>query len=211
MCPKCRLLSGLAACFLAAFLLAIAPKPTRQSSRPWPVVEPIAVRRHLIFREGKDIPISVKVMNKNGEPEYLIECHTGYYTDNRQGFQYSGAFQCAMFSLSDNRVSSGDLLAANSKNERSTDWWNRGRLLSWQLSGECLRFPEYSTSRHFKLRGMLVTISFSDPEWAAQTDNEGNRLLTSVNLAITVQRDPAANTMRPLVPNGPLPPASCYP
>jgi len=50
------------------------------------------------------------------------------------------------------RVITGNLLAANTSDERSTDWWNRGRMRSSQLLGECLAYPEYSTDRNFKLR-----------------------------------------------------------
>ena len=43
-----------------------------------------------------------------------------------------------------------------------------------QLRGKCLAYPEYSTDRHFKLRGMLITLQFSGMEWSAARDQQGN-------------------------------------
>jgi len=82
----------------------------------------------------------------------------------------SGDFQCGLFALKGTTRTSGNLLAADTKNELSTDWWNRGRMRAAQLRGECLKHPEYSTDRRFKLRGMLLTLRIADVKWSTRKD-----------------------------------------
>ena len=131
--------------------------------------------------------------------------------------RFSGDFQCALFAVGESGDSTGNLLAANTKDEQSTAWWNRGRMRLAQLRGVCLAYPEYSTVRHFKLRGMVITLRFTDIGWSATKDQQNNPLLAKFTFTLDVVPDKAARgprdeqTERVASPKGPKPPSSCYP
>lgn len=178
----------------------------------WPTIQPLEEKRVVtdLGREGADTPVVAFIKDAGGVPVYKLECHTGDY-ENESEMNFSGDFQCAMFAVKGTTLTSGDLLAADTKDELSTDWWNRGRVRSAQLRGECLRYPEYSTDRRFKLRGMLVTLRLTDIRWGTRKDQQGNPLLAGFTLAIKVAPEKAAQSSRSESVDGPKPPASCYP
>lgn len=138
-----------------------------------------------------------------------MDCHNTDYNGEAE-INFSGDFQCALFAIKGATLISGDLLAADTKNERSTDWWNRGRMLSGQLRGKCLAYPEYSTDRHFRLRGMLLTMRFTRLEWGTLKDQQGHRMVARFTFVLDVVPDTSAHTARTEVPRGPKP-SSCYP
>ena len=82
---------------------------------------------------------------------------------------------------------------------------------SAQLRGECLAYPEYSTMRHFKLRGMRVTMRYWDIEWSASKDQQGNPRLGQFAFSLDVSPDRTAHTNAAQRAVGPEPPAQCYP
>lgn len=139
----------------AVFLLARASK--------WPVIQRLEEKRVFMNpgQNNADTPFVALIKDNSGVPVYKLECHNGNYEDESE-MNFSGDFQCALFAYNGTTRVSGNLLAANTRNELSTDWWNRGRMRSAQFRGECLKYPEYSTARHFKLRGMLLTLRFTD-------------------------------------------------
>jgi hypothetical protein len=161
-------------------------------------------------QHGADNPIVALIKGADGVPVYKLECHTGEY-DNESEMNFSGDYQCALFGVQGTKLKTGDLLAADSKDELSTDWWNRGRVRGVQLRGECLRYPEYSTDRQFKLRGMLVTLRLADIRWSSRNDKDGNPLLMGFTLALKVAPDESARSSRAELVAGPKPPISCYP
>jgi hypothetical protein len=130
------------------------PVSVRAQANKWPVVQPLRERRTFVSpgRDTADTPFLAFIKDSKDVPIYKLECHNGNY-ENESEINFSGDFHCALFAVKGDTLKSGDLLAANTRNERSTDWWNRGRMFSDQLRGECLAYPEYSTIRHFKLRG----------------------------------------------------------
>lgn len=178
----------------------------------WPRIQPLE-EKHVIANLGEqrsDHPVVAYIKDAEGVPVYKLECHTGDY-DNEAEMNFSGEFQCALFGVKGTTLTSGDLLAADTKDELSADWWNRGRVRSDQLRGECLRYQEYSTDRGFKLRGMHVTLHLTDIRWSTRKDPQGNPLLAGFTLALKVAPDESANTPRAEQVNGPKPPATCYP
>lgn len=179
----------------------------------WPAIRPL----HEVhtFRtpvnSNADTPFLAFIRSTKGVPVYKVECHNGNY-DNESEIDFSGDFQCALFALwKGSEIASWNLLAANTKNELSSDWWNRGRMHSAQLRGVCLAYPEYSTDRHFKLRGMLVTLRFSDTKWSTGKDSHVNPILVGFTFGLDVVPDRAAQSSRAELPAGPKPPGSCYP
>ena len=195
----------------SAFLTLIAISLSAQINR-WPSIQPLEEKRVLnnLGAPEADTPIVAFVKDSHGVSVYKLECHTGDYEDESE-INYSGDFQCAFFAVKGTTLISGDLLAADTKDELSTDWWNRGRVRSAQLRGKCLRYPEYSTERKFKLRGMLITLRLRDVQWSSRKDKQGDPLISGFTLDLKVVPDESAHSPRSELVAGPKPPTSCYP
>lgn len=178
----------------------------------WPVVRSLHETRTFVDpgRDNADTHFLALIRGATGIPLYKFECHNGNY-DGSSEMNFSGDFQCALFALKGSALASGNLLAADTRNELTTDWWNRGRMRSAQLREPCLAFPAYSTDRRFKLRGMLVTMRFSGIEWSNKRDRQNNHMLGKFTFTLDVTPDDEARTPRAEPPVGPAPPRSCYP
>lgn len=183
-----------------------------QNDKPWPKVQSFSKIWHIpdTSETDADTPVLAYIRDMKGTPVYKLECHSGDYSDQSE-MNFSGDFQCALFAVKGNTLVSGNLLAANTKNEQSADWWNRGRMRSVQLRGECLKYPEYSTVRHFKLRGMLLTLRFAEVEWSSAKDQQNNPLVGKFTFTANVVPDPTVKSSRAEEVEGPAPPTSCYP
>lgn len=197
--------------FPFAFVLMHAMVLLAQASM-WPVIRSLEEKRVFINpgKDNADTPFVTIIRDNEGVPAYKLECHNGNYDDESE-MNFSGDFQCALFAVKGKALVSGNLLAANTKNELSTDWWNRGRLRSVQIRGECLKYPEYSTVRHFKLRGMLLTLRFTEVGWSSAKDQQNNPLIGKFTFTANVVPDPTAKSSRAEEVEGPAPPTSCYP
>jgi hypothetical protein len=195
--------------FIFAAICSIA---LSAEANKWPTVQSLEEKRVVtdLGKEGADTPVVTFIKDAGGVPVYKLECHTGEY-ENESEMNFSGDFQCAMFAVKGTTLTSGNLLAADTKDELSTDWWNRGRVRAAQLRGECFRYPEYSTDRKFKLRGMLVTLRLTDIQWTSREDQQSNPMLAGFTLAIRVAPEKTAQSSRAELVGGPKPPASCYP
>jgi hypothetical protein len=192
------------------FLWLVSGSGLLVQTAPWPNIQPLHESHKFIEPgRGKDTPLLALIKKASGGPVYKVECHNGNYDDESE-INFSGDFQCALFGVSGGKGTTGNLLAVNNKDEQSTDWWNRGRMLSHQLRGECLAYPEYSTLRHFKIRGMLVTLRFTDMEWSTTKDQQGP-LLEKFTFTLDVVPDGTAQTSTAQPAAGPKPPRSCYP
>lgn len=188
----------------AAILLAQASQ--------WPIIRPLEGKKIFINpgQNNTDTPFVAFIEDSDGTVAYKLECHNGNY-DNESEINFSGNFQCALFAIKGATRTSGNLLAANTKNELSTDWWNRGRMRAAQLRGDCLKYPEYSTDRRFKLRGMLLTLRFADVKWSTRKDQQSEPLLSGFTFLFKVVPDKSAQSSRAELPPGPKPPSACYP
>ena len=149
-----------------------------------------------IGKNGVDTPLFTFILDTLGTPVYKVECHNGNYPDDSE-MNFSGDFECALFAVKGRNLTSGDLLAG-AKDEK-----NRARMDSAQLRGECLQYPEYSTERHFKLRGMVITLRFSDAAWSA------GRLAGFTFTLKAVPDESAASAVPETLADQELP-ASCY-
>ena len=178
----------------------------------WPVIQQLEENRAFINpgKNNADTPFVTSIKDSDGIPVYKLECHNGNYDDQSE-MNFSGDFQCALFAVKGTAFVSGNLLAANTKNEMSADWWNRGRMRSSQLRGECVKYPEYSTARHFKVRGMLLTLSFIDIVWSSAKDQQNNPLIEEFTFIVNAIQDPTAKSSSAEELEGPTPPTSCYP
>jgi hypothetical protein len=141
-------------CELCAIAVAAISWLAVQNQTPnWPTIQALHETRTIVNPQRGDTTddgFNLWVKDTEGVPVYKIECHNGNYNNDGPPINFSGDFQCAVFAVHDSKITSGNLLAAKTPNQQSTDWWNRGRLRSAQLQGNCSSFPEYSTDRHFE-------------------------------------------------------------
>ena len=176
-----------------------------------PVIQP--VHAEYVFKDphmrGVDTPFVLYFKDVEDTQRYKFECHDGEYADDSE-MTFSGDFQCALFMFKGMTVSAVNLLAANTRNEQSTDWWNRGRMLAKQLRGDCLAYPEYSTARHFRLRGMSLTLAITHIEWE-QEQGSKEPILAGFTLVVDAVPDKDARSDVAESAEGPKPPKSCYP
>jgi hypothetical protein len=194
-----------------ALVLTPATILLAQASR-WAVIRPLEEKRVFINpgENNTDTSFMAFIKNNNGVPLYKLECHNGDYDDESE-MNFSGDFQCALFAMKGTTPTSGNLLAADTKNELSTDWWNRGRMRAAQLRGECLKYPEYSTDRRFKLRGMRLTLRFSDVKWGPRKDQQDEPLLAGFTFILKAVPDESVQSFRAEVPSAPKPTTACFP
>lgn len=204
-----RLWPFAASFLLVPIVLALAPLVGAHS---WPLVRPVSKTQTFTDpgARGKDAPFAALVRDAEGDPAYRVECHNGNY-DGESAINFSGDFQCTLFAVTGNGVVSGNLLAADTKDEQSTDWWNRGRMRSAQLRGKCLAYPQYRTDRQFKVRGMLVTLRFTDVRWSFAKNGRRDPILQRFTFTLSVVPDQTAHSPTAELSSGIKPPTSCYP
>jgi hypothetical protein len=139
-----------------AYLLVVpALVNNSQPHHSWPVIAPYS--EVFTFTDGEFANASVILKGKDGHPLYRLECHTFSYSD--PDFDYSGDFECRLVSLYSKEPWSTLL---TDEPQQSRDWQSRGRFLASELEGACDKYPEYGAVRHFRLRGMQLTLEISD-------------------------------------------------
>src|SRR5262245_55221528 len=121
-------------------------------------------------------------------------------------FEYSGDFECRLTSLvAPSRYST--LLTDNPN--QSHDWESRGRFLADELFRSCVSYPEYGAVRHFRLRGMKITLSLSNIVFdtsAGVRSTNGLLGLSSFRFAFSVEPDSTAHGEIAEVPGYEQPP-----
>lgn len=192
-------------------VIAASKKNKPRSHNEWPPIRPVEVSRTLNNKTTiADTPFFLSIKDVHRVTIYRLECHNGNY-ENGSKINFSGDFQCALFAIKNGSRVSGNLLATNTKDELSTEWWNRGRMRSAQLRGKCLDYPDYSTDRIFKLRGMRLTLRFTKMKWGRNKSREHGPVLTGFTFTFKAVPDESAHTANADVVGAPAPPASCYP
>jgi hypothetical protein len=172
---------------------------------PWPVLKERHEQFAFVAPEGPgvDQPWLLHLTDAAGTEQYRLECHAGEHGEDDL-LKWSGLYQCALFPAKGDSVTAVDLLAADTKQEQRDDGWNRGRILAQQFHAPCISYPEYSTLRHFKLRGMDLTLSFTDIVW------QGPKL-QKFKLHVDVILDEDAKSDVAEIAAGDTPPHACFP
>ena len=188
--------------------LTLITSPTAHAPGGWPVIRPVHAQYTFIAPPGPgvDTPFTLHFEDMAGPQIYKFECHAGGAGDESE-MSWTGLFQCALFPTKGNTVTAVNLLASDTREEQSKDWWNRGRVLASQFQAPCLDYPEYSTLRHFKLRGMDLTLSFTDVAWGAGKEPALQKF------TLTVDAAPDLDAKSPMAEkaDGSRPPKACYP
>lgn len=128
-----------------------------KNTTKWPQISP--VKKSFYFKESSAKEAKLKIVGLNGQSLYLLECYLGHHED--PDFDYSGDFECRLTPLysKENEVYS-TLLTDDPKQSR--DWESRGRFLVEEIMGKCAEYPEYGILRHFRLRGMTLTLHIKE-------------------------------------------------
>lgn len=153
----------------------------------WPDITP--VRGSIYFPESSKAGTEIDILNSEGKTLYILSCHNGDYEN--QDFNYSGDLHCRLTPTYSQIVYS--TLLTETPNQ-TNDWDNRGRFLANELIGICGDYPEYGRVRHFRLRGMKVTLNLSELAfelYETPSVSNANRL-ESFRLAFEVESDPTA-------------------
>jgi hypothetical protein len=190
----------------ALVLLTLQGEPADCQAR-WPRIQ--AVRQDVTYAADRagDTPFLVVVRDVDDVPRYRFECHNGDY-DAVIGFTYSGDFHCALFAIHGATDVSGNLLSDDSSYETSTDWANRGRVLARQLREPCVSLAEYGAIRHFRLRGMTMTMRFVDIE-SRRIPGRIDPALGRFTFIVSVEPDARATTAQAERVQVPRPPREC--
>jgi len=184
---------------------------SREPSHRWPAIEPVDTS--VTFTNpgagDRDTPFTVAIRDASGTVLYSLECHNDNY-DEESLIDFSGDFQCGLFSHGADSAEETDLnlLASQTRNEESADWFNRARMMAAQLHGDCARYPEYGSIRHFALRKMRITFSFTNVQWAAATSGPKLKQFT---FRVTAVVNPSAQTAHAEQVHAPRPPPVCEP
>lgn len=176
--------------FVASFLAAIAA--CAPVSAAWPVIRPVHISRSYAPDVDSDNPLTVLLGTPGGALVYKVECHNGNYED-MSFINFSGDFQCVLYSIESGRRTSWNLLASDVPAEQGSDSFNRGRMTANQLREECGTIPEYGRIRHFRLRGMRITFEFKDLQWTSAADLKPPKLVGFI-FALDVSPDADARS-----------------
>ena len=163
-----------------------------RTSSTWPLVQATKESHTYNVHAGADSPLDMVWKSATGVPIYKFECHNGNYED-MSFINFSGDFQCVLVSLEEGRRSSWNLLASDDQTQQTSDFFNRARMTSNQIRGECGLIPEYGRVRHFRLRGLRVTFEFKDLRWTPSSDAKEVRL-SSFTFVVDVKPDATATS-----------------
>lgn len=155
---------------------------------PWPRMRAFTLTAGVRL-DAPRADIDVPLYDEAGVVRYRLICRGGgqdYLDDvgERTGTAgYQPDLTCIL--NAGDRETDASLLAE----DESPAYYSRGRFAAAELAGDCGRYPEYGLVRHFRLRGMALTLAFSDMTAGAERPVYG--LLT-----VSVQPDPAARTAK---------------
>ena len=190
--------------------LVLMTNPSVQPNQQgWPLIQPLHAEYQFVSPQdpGTEPPsFTLFLKDSAGVARYKFECHTGGYPDESE-MTWTEDFQCALFPYARDTVTPVNLLAVDTRAEQSVDWHNRGRMTAAQLQGDCLQYPEYSTLRHFRLRGMDLTLAYTDIAWAGEKTAQ----LQKFTFTLDAVPDKDAKTPMAVAADGPEPPKDCYP
>jgi len=153
----------------------------------WPVVK--GLEQSFEFSDASQARVELPILGEDGKPLYTLLClGKGLFRTDRH-FDHSGDFECRLNSTySSSTDNYSTLLTDNPVQERS--WDSRGRFLWPELLGSCGRYPEYGRNRHFRLRGMELTLEITHIPTGSMAS--GPKEIKSFQLRVRVRPDPTA-------------------
>ncbi|MGV8074547.1 MAG: hypothetical protein AB2L11_08330 [Syntrophobacteraceae bacterium] len=174
--------------FLVGLIAWVCPVHGSDNQHQWPEVS--YANFNMEFSEPHETAAKIEIPGIDDKHLYLLECHLGPYETPE--FDYSGHFECRLSSLYSPGTYS--TLLTDLPNQ-SRDWESRGRFLIEEIMGKCAEYPEYGRLRHFRLRGMELTLEVT----SLVTEPDANfelmkprQKIKQLVLNVTVQPYPAA-------------------
>src|SRR5260221_4153629 len=125
----------------------------RAGSPSWPVVQ--TLHRSFVIQEPSKAVVQTFIHDNSGADLYLFICRTGD-DESVPGVNYVGDLDCRLMEAKGGEREENLLLETHAPDVAA--WYSRGRMLADELSGACAKYPEYGRLRHFRLRGMLLTL-----------------------------------------------------
>ncbi|HVN94989.1 MAG TPA: hypothetical protein VMT62_01035 [Syntrophorhabdaceae bacterium] len=190
---------------LAAVTIILPSIVLGDESRKWPDVNPIYARETVLhFSYPFETHQMCEILTVNKKIAYLLDCHLGHYFSWE--YTYGPDFDCRLrteqpdterYKFSDEfpALSYDNLLSTAPKQQGPQD--TRGEFLWGLLQPNCARYPEYGRIRHFRLRGMELTLAIKHVEFGLRLKNDPlmdyrTNTITKLDLQVTVKQDPAA-------------------
>lgn len=152
-----------------------------------PAMQPLDQRLEInLHRDAIDLRLPI--LSDAGQPLYWLRCLGGSETSldsrgEKDGNNYVPPLACVLVEQADGWNAS--LLSE----DEAAVWYSRGQYHGTDLIGECGHYPEFGRVRHFRLRGMQLTL---EAEHVVAQDNDASRF----TLHVTATADPSALTAR---------------
>jgi hypothetical protein len=128
--------------------------------RDWPVIQKFDLEIK-IDANSERIFFSIPIRNQAGRVLYTLACIGGStsYLDHLGGKmdENFNSPMCFFLGEGDKDVT-GKLLCEDG----AAHWYSRGQIYFSELVGVCGEYPEFGKLRHFRLRGMMLTIQFQN-------------------------------------------------
>lgn len=194
--------------FVVTLALILLPFARSAHAFQWPEIK--AVEKDFTIGDVGESYLHFEIQGKDGKPLYQFECATpGAYNNRDLEFDYTGDFECRLWNAEDTRYPT---LLLDDPNE-SDAWNSRGRFFAYELFGLCGEYPEFGRIRHFRFRGMAITMTLDAVRLVRGAVNDrGRRLrLSSFHFHISIRPDSKAvstiaggeSVRRPLFPDEP--------
>jgi hypothetical protein len=166
--------------------------PQEEASRKWPRVKAQSKTVHLPQTPGENstyYTVSLPIRTTAGRLAYKLRCRVKENpTDHRWTVDFEETAQCGLYENGkrQNLILTIDPLSS----------YDRSYFLGEQLDGECAKYPDWGASRSFRLRGMKLSIVWSN----VGVEDVGNPRITSAQVTLSVLPDASALNSIPQAP-----------
>lgn len=172
---------------LVLLMLGIVGEPSLGAcaGSSWPLLQQFTAGIG-VDTSAERIFFQLPLLDVHGVTTYTLNCAGGEdkFLDDlgkAQNINYVGPFACRL-----NEGKSDAEVSLLSEDE-SAYWFSRGQVHDFsEIIGACGRYPEYGAVRHFRLRGFVLTLEFTD------IAVDGNGKPAYFVFVISVRTDPTA-------------------
>jgi hypothetical protein len=173
----------------------------------WPQVMP--VHETFYFPDAWRASAALEIRGTDGAPLYRLQCYGEKADRNPSDLRlhpdalYSGEFDCHLYALSS--PTEWDTLLTDVMLPGG-EAYSRAVAGATDFLGTCGDYPEYGLVRHFRLRGMRITFTYSDVKTKEELTSSGAPYppgtprielpeLVSFRFTVDIASDPAAVSM----------------
>ncbi|MGO8987888.1 MAG: hypothetical protein ACLQGU_22820 [bacterium] len=190
---------------LIAMITIIPSSALSDSPTPWPNIQAIPpgeVIFHFSYPFETHADYAIFTTDKN--VVYILDCQLGPYTSWE--YIYSWDFECRLSTEKPDTVTHKyndefpaipyDTLLSTDR-ERSGVWEGRGQFFWGELQPNCAQYPEYGRIRHFRLRGMELTLEVKNVKFGPRCKDDPfltyrKETIIRLDLEVTARQDPSA-------------------